>query len=913
MADGTGNTTYSYDGLGRLTQAAQPNGTTMYGYDLDSNRTTLGYPTVGNVTYAPSPGGRLNTVTDWAGHTATYLYYPDGLASSVSVPGGMTTNYTYDKAHRLTQLVNAVGANTVSSHSYTLDNEGNRIALDEVVSGITAPPVQNFASVKVNSDTGTTVQDHPAIALGADAASYLIWDDARSGNADIEFARRDPATGNWSANVKVNTDTGSRIQQNPAIALDSSNNAYAVWQDEVNGVGKADIYYSKRSAGTGLWLATDLKVSDDPGSGGGGVQRNPRIAGSSGGAETAVWVDLRSSQNNIYSSTLAAGGSTWAANKKVTDNTAALKDNPDVIVGSDGTSYAVWQDSRNGNADIYFSKLTQGGSAWSANVKVSDDPGTTTQTAPRIGIDTAGNLTVLWLDARTSPAQLRVSRQTAGTNTWSASIQLTDAAARPTGTPALSERADGSAWVAWTDTRIANTDIWASQYTGGSWTTSTKQSDDPGAFAQSTPTLAYSSAELARAWRDDRAGNADIRASRIAYNPGIDHFGYSYDGLERLTAGTTTNPESFTLDAGSNIANRTGPSATYTYDTSNRLTNDGTQTFTWNTADRLTNRGADTFGYDPLDRMTASTVSTTARSYTYNGDGLLKSRTQGASTTQFLWDPSSSPSRLLMHGSDKLVYGLGPLWVVKADGTTSAFARDGGKSVRAEVNGSGTVTASFRYRAYGALAQSSGASTPSYLGYAGQLQDPSGLLYMRARWYDPAVGRFIVHDPIPGSPVAPETLNGTGYAGANPLRFDDPSGRLRSEIPASDPVSVSPPDIGPQLSNGDDSNDTLKAGGPGGPGTGGPPKSVIRTYRAPAPSELVRSLRAQLSEGQGPWQLQDVSERFSSTRYTGGESWQEQWYNAETNEYVVRHVIEREGIVEHDTIRSYYNIGEGWR
>ena len=65
------------------------------------------------------------------------------------------------------------------------------------------------------------------------------------------------------------------------------------------------------------------------------------------------------------------------------------------LVGTDGTSYAVWQDSRNGNADIYFSKLTSGGSGWSANVKVSDDPGTAAQTAPRIGIDSAGTLTVI--------------------------------------------------------------------------------------------------------------------------------------------------------------------------------------------------------------------------------------------------------------------------------------------------------------------------------------------------------------------------------------------------------------------------------------------------------------------------------------------------------------------------------------
>jgi RHS repeat-associated protein len=129
-----------------------------------------------------------------------------------------------------------------------------------------------------------------------------------------------------------------------------------------------------------------------------------------------------------------------------------------------------------------------------------------------------------------------------------------------------------------------------------------------------------------------------------------------------------------------------------------------------------------------------------------------------------------------MQGSDKLVYGLGPLWVVKADGTTSSFARDGGKSVRAEVNGSGTVTASFRYRAYGAISQSSGASTPTYLGYAGQLQDPSGLLYMRARWYDPATGRFTTRDPGAIAPVQPAALNSFGYAYANPLLLSDPTG-----------------------------------------------------------------------------------------------------------------------------------------
>jgi YD repeat-containing protein len=44
MQDGTGTTTYSYDRMGRLTQAAQPNGTVAYAYDRDSNRTILTSP-----------------------------------------------------------------------------------------------------------------------------------------------------------------------------------------------------------------------------------------------------------------------------------------------------------------------------------------------------------------------------------------------------------------------------------------------------------------------------------------------------------------------------------------------------------------------------------------------------------------------------------------------------------------------------------------------------------------------------------------------------------------------------------------------------------------------------------------------------------------------------------------------------
>lgn len=55
--------------------------------------------------------------------------------------------------------------------------------------------------------------------------------------------------------------------------------------------------------------------------------------------------------------------------------------------------------------------------------------------------------------------------------------------------------------------------------------------------------------------------------------------------------------------------------------------------------------------------------------------------------------------RLLKAGTDSVVYGLGPLYLVKADGSTVTLARDGQKSVRAELDDTGAVLASFRYTA----------------------------------------------------------------------------------------------------------------------------------------------------------------------------------------------------------------------
>lgn len=364
-------------------------------------------------------------------------------------------------------------------------------------------------SLQVN-DVSTGQQDRPDIAMSADSSAYLVWDDYRSGgNGDIFFSLRDPLTGNWSANQRVNDDSSGRTQWNPAIAVDGAGVAYAVWRDQREGKKTPDtnIYFARRVAGA--WGA-NLRVNDDTRA---AVQASPRIAVTGAGDAVAVWEDHRSNGWNVYSSRLASGGAAWSANLRLTDNGASRKFAPDVAVGPDGTAYAVWEDDRAGNFDVWFAKLSAGASSWTANERISDDPGTAAQYEARIDVNANGDLIVVWLDDRVWSTEVRMTRLAAGAANWEASRVVSDAAAVPV-TLALAVASEGDAFAVWQDARGTSYDIWGAEYdaVSDSWLAPALISDDPAASAQMRATVGRSSSLIVAAWRDDRVTGGDIRA-----------------------------------------------------------------------------------------------------------------------------------------------------------------------------------------------------------------------------------------------------------------------------------------------------------------------------------------------------------------------------------------------------------------
>ena len=173
-----------------------------------------------------------------------------------------------------------------------------------------------------------------------------------------------------------------------------------------------------------------------------------------------------------------------------------------------------------------------------------------------------------------------------------------------------------------------------------------------------------------------------------------------------------------------------------------------------------TSCGADRFEYDQANYLTSATVNGTTSSYTYDGDSKRASATTGGQATPAVYDVGGALPLLLDDGQRKYVWGLGLAYAVDSAGSIAVYHADGLGSARALTAGGGQLVQTERGDAFGVPTQTQGASTQP-LGYTGEPRDAeTGLVYLRARHYDPETGRFTTPGHLP-QPCAPGVLSGT--------------------------------------------------------------------------------------------------------------------------------------------------------
>jgi RHS repeat-associated protein len=268
---------------------------------------------------------------------------------------------------------------------------------------------------------------------------------------------------------------------------------------------------------------------------------------------------------------------------------------------------------------------------------------------------------------------------------------------------------------------------------------------------------------------------------------------YEYDVVGRLVGAAfdSTNPLvddqdfAYEYDAAGNrlrtVAN--GQTVEYAANPMNQYLQAGDAAFTYTPDGGMAQRtgpgGATTYTYDYENRLVAVSSPAGTWQYTYDALGNRVAVTMDGVTTRYVFDPVMAGSIMGEYDAGGALvahygYGLGLVSRTNAAGQSAYYAFDALGSTRQITDAAGQVVTSYDYDPFGNVLGATG-SAPNpfqYVGRFGVTADGTGLYHMRARSFDPALGRFTQADPI--GPAG--GLNLYDYCQGNPVSLKDPSG-----------------------------------------------------------------------------------------------------------------------------------------
>ncbi len=227
-----------------------------------------------------------------------------------------------------------------------------------------------------------------------------------------------------------------------------------------------------------------------------------------------------------------------------------------------------------------------------------------------------------------------------------------------------------------------------------------------------------------------------------------------------------------------------GQATDLSYDQDGRLSEMGGVGFTWDASGRLLGwEGGPSLSWEGPRMVRADLPGGGVVEFTYDYDGLLRSRRQGRDELRYLWDRTSDRPRLVaIYRPDGTLVNLFVHWT---DGLLEAWSPGSGArmlhldrlgSVRGVTDAQGSLVHVYDWDPWGqALGEQVDLSQP--FGFGRMAWDPAlGLYYAQARWYHPRSGRFISPDPLPGDLMTPITMNRYVFGRSNPVHYLDPTG-----------------------------------------------------------------------------------------------------------------------------------------
>jgi hypothetical protein len=338
----------------------------------------------------------------------------------------------------------------------------------------------------------------PAIAIDSKNNIYAVWaEDKPPTNAELFYKKSTDGGMTWTLSQSLTWNAG--YSHMPAIAIDSNNTVHIVWSD--NTPGNDEIYYMRRAVWDKTWSAPQ-RLSFTSGS-----SSRPTIAIDSFNAIHVVWMDYTPGNYAVYYKKSTNGGGTWSADYRLTFSSG---DSIFPVIATDSSKniHVVWSDNTPGNYELYYVTRAPGSKTWSWPKRLTWTSGPSM--SGNIATDSSGNIHIVWADYPSNNYETYYLKSQDGGRTWSKAIRLTWTSGTSYGQAIAIDLSD-IIHVAYYERTATNSEIYYQRSTsgGGSWSGAKRLTFTSG--DSSSPALATDlSGAIHIIWQDNTPGNLEI-------------------------------------------------------------------------------------------------------------------------------------------------------------------------------------------------------------------------------------------------------------------------------------------------------------------------------------------------------------------------------------------------------------------